>query len=223
VPPPTGLTLAQLAPPGSRNPLASVERLPGTPLPDRWLYETPWTPAVLLAVAGMIAALLLARAARPRAGALAVTLALTLAAGLVALAHSVKTPRELLIDRTRALVAAVLGADANRLQRELSPTFTLTLLGRQSARGKDHIVQQVRADIAQRFGAKASELRWVRATIDGPTSARTQASVLATSDLLGSPTPTVWMLYWRADAQGQWLLSRLEAQEIGLFTSVPDP
>jgi hypothetical protein len=31
------------------------------------------------------------------------------------------------------------------------------------------------------------------------------------------------MLYWRADAQGQWLLSRLEAQEIGLFTSVPDP
>lgn len=218
-------TLAQLAPVGSRNPLASAPRLPEAPLLERWLYEAPWTPAVALVVLGVVAAVLLMRMQRPRVLFALVTLAasLALAGFLVLVAARVETTRELLARRTGDLVRAVLSADAATVDRELSPGFALTLLGRSSGRNRAYVVGAVRGDIAQRYGAKSSELRWVRASVDGPGAARTQVSVLAQSELLGAPTPTVWMLSWRTDGQGRWMVTRLEAQEIGLFTSVPDP
>ncbi len=222
-----GLTLAQLAPPGGRNPLASAPRLPDAPLLERWLYEAPWTPAVALTLLGLLAAWLLLRAGQAGAqGRWAVLAACTGAlagTGLVLLASSVTTMREVLVERTRGLVVAVLAGDAATVERELSPSFALTLLGRQSSRGRDYVVSAVRGDIAARFNAKASELRWVRASMDGPAVARTQVSLLASSELMGGPTPTVWMIHWRADAQGRWYVGRLEAQEIGLLTGVPDP
>ncbi|MGH7132198.1 MAG: hypothetical protein ACREJO_09670 [Phycisphaerales bacterium] len=188
------------------------------PLPEsggfaHYLFEDPWLPAIGIAILGIAVLYALRSRGKPRAGVLVALAGVLIAAGIVVLASAVETDRERLILETRRLVEAGFRADAQTADALLAGDVSLTILTRDSKRTKDYLVQQIRSDIAKRYGVDGYDIRGVRAAIDGPRTGRSQISVTAKG---AYPTPTVWMLTWRQDAtSGQWRVWKIEAQQIG--------
>ena len=188
------------------------------PLPEagglaHYLFEDPWLPAIGIAILGMALLYVLRSRGKPRQGLLVGVAGVVIGAGIVIVASAVETDRERLITETRRLVEAGFKADATTADGLLAGDVSLTVLTRDSKRTKAYLVEQIRTDIAKRYGVDGYDIRGVRGAIDGPGTGRSQISVTAKG---AYPTPTVWMLTWRQDsATGRWRVWKIEAQQIG--------
>jgi hypothetical protein len=173
----------------------------------------------VLVVLGLVVAYLL-RHTRPKGAVIAAFAGLLLAGGVYGLAAAVTTPREFLQARTEQLIRAIIAADAATAEPMLRDDLTITLLGSTTNFTKSSVLEQIKGDVAGRYGAKGSTIASIGAVMDGSGSARTQADLRVESRFASGRLPTVWMFHWQQTTtagQSVWRLRQLEAQQIGLM------
>ncbi|MGQ0628463.1 MAG: hypothetical protein ACT4PL_10245 [Phycisphaerales bacterium] len=203
-----GVTLAQAG--GLFGEAAPPPALPGPPFLEAHLFESPWTTAIALVAAGVVAWFML-RHTRPGL-ALILPLALgALAAGNVVLSFAVTTERERLEMATVALVDAVARADGAAVDAALLDQATLTVLGQPSNRAKPEIVRQVNTDMLGRFALTNRHATTSRlsAALDGANVARTQFRVQAVAAAANLPVGMWWTIHWRLE-KDRWRAVALE-------------
>jgi hypothetical protein len=191
---------------------ASVPRLPASPLAARWLLEQPLPLVGFLGAGAILAWFVLNRSGKNRA-ALGVAGGLfALAAGVYVLASVVQTTRELLIDRTRALVDHVTKVDVAAIAPMLDESFTVRYWGYDRQKTLDEVAREM----SSRAAVKDYQINQALAAVDGPNVARTQVHVRATlaNSPYGVPIGSWWLLHWQKDERdGVWRVVELEAQQ----------
>jgi hypothetical protein len=186
---------------------------------ERYLLETPWPAMGVLVVLGFVVAYVMWHR-KPKVAMASVVGGVLLAGGVYLLAHSVVTTREALQARTQTLINAILAGDEAAAEPLLRDDLTVTLLGSPTNLGKPAVLEQIKGDVAGRYGATNSRIASVRAAMDGNTSARTQADIRVESRITSGTLPTVWMFHWQQstiDGEQIWRVRQLEAQQIGLM------
>lgn len=171
------------------------------------LFDTPWWLPVVLAVAGV--AMFISGNARQklavRNGGIAVLL---LTIGLMAMSYFVDTDREMAIQRSRELVAAVDKQDWTRLSSLLDPRSSFNKYG-----NREELTEGARRS-AEQFGLKSASVL----TIDAK-----QTDSLITVDLVGMsvqsatmdrPLNSVWQMDWQKSRDG-WVLKEIRLLRIG--------
>lgn len=195
----------------------NVPALPGAPAVEVLLFESP-TPAIIaLVVAGLAA--FFAMRARGQAGRGALVgggLALV-AAGLVAMASLVVTPREAMSTRTRELVRAVATVDVATLRELLAPDARMIndrfpLLRDIDASSRDEILANVQEHLGREHAVQDWAILKMQAKRDGPNAGRTQTQVRVDA---GGPNFSWWRIDWRLEEDGQWRVIGIEPLFIG--------
>jgi hypothetical protein len=189
--------------------------LPADPLWERWLLESPWPAAGLLALAGVVAFAVLNRRARAGAAAGSLVAAILAGAGVILLARFITTDRETLRARSASLVAAVASRDQALVGSLLAPTARLAKWPL-ALTGRDAIVDRV--------GSVPAIHEWAlleaQASLDGPAVARTQIKLRITPDQTRAPNLSWWRLDWQRDAQGHWVVIQIEPLAIHGITNI---
>lgn len=189
--------------------------LPAGPLWERWLLESPWPTAGLLALAGLVAFALLNRQGRAGAAVASAVAALALGAGVVVLANVVTTEREALRARSFSIVAAVAGRDQAMVGAMLAPNARLT---------KWPLALTGREAIVERVGSVPAIQEWAlleaQASLDGPAVGRTQIKLRITPDQTRVPNLSWWRLDWQRDAKGQWVVIQIEPLAVHGITNI---
>ncbi|MEM6333498.1 MAG: hypothetical protein AAF823_09190 [Planctomycetota bacterium] len=186
---------------------------------EPWLWyslENPWPMAVVAVFVGL--GVRQACAARgQRVGMRASWLVgLAAAVGLVLAARGVTTPREALMERTRALVMAAGGAteggaasvDVAALEAMVDADARIVGPGGE-AWAAFHLIARRLPTIVQSQGVEGQEVRGIDAVVD-----RSEAvSVVRVATPLSGGLPTIrtdWRLAWRYDiAEGAWVVEEL--------------
>lgn len=193
--------------------------MPSPPALERYLLETPWPAMSVLVAAGLIVAYVLWHR-KPKGAMAAAGAGVLLAAGVYLLAQQVVTVREELQTRTEALIKAILAGNVASAEPMIRDDLTVTLLGSATNLGKPAVLEQIKGDVAGRYGATNSRIASIGATLDGSSAARTQADIRVESRMTSGTLPTVWMFHWQQstiNGQPVWRLRQLEAQQIGLM------
>lgn len=201
--------------------LATPAPLPRGPLWERLLLEDPLGLVAGLVLGAVVAFVVLNRRGRARSGAAAAGGLLVLAAGAWLAAHLVETPREAMTRQTVALVGAAAKVNAAALDRLLADDARLySRFGFPAPRvptaglAKAEIIRQVRASLGEDWPIREHSIREVQASLDSPTSGRSQVLVQATGDRFNFPFPSWWLIHWRKDAAGGWRAVSIEPLEI---------
>jgi hypothetical protein len=173
------MTLAQIGGTGSGGTASSaVPMLPSPPLLAHYLLENPWPVLAGLITAGIIAAVVLNRRGRLRAGLRILAMAAVLALGVWILAASVTTEREVLRARTRELVETTVAVRTAELADMLTDRISVSSpVGAPSPQGKDAVLQAVEQTLTSAISIKEHTVGPVSAVVDGPNVARTQVRV----------------------------------------------
>ncbi len=185
--------------------------LPEPSLPERYLFEAPMVPAVVLAIAAIVLFFILNARGKLRAGAIAAVVLLALAGGLWAMAASVVTPREALISRAREVVDATATADTAALRPMLAEGVEVRVGGqlRYTRSGRDIVLGLVEEYPGGSASIESHRLAEWQAVIDGPGAARTQLRLRHSG--AGVPSASWWRLHWRRDApDSPWIVDRIE-------------
>lgn len=196
-------TLAQIPTP------VTVPPLPSAPVFERYLFEDAWAIAVPAAILAAVTAYTLMRRQEPRR-AMAVGGALAAVAAAVALTGwLVRTPRELVRDHTRSMVAAAADADTEALARLLEPQARLVAaVAVAEAHDREEILSRVRSYEATRASTRDLSILELQASQDGPNSARTQVLLRAWTSSF--PVFSWWRLDFRRSVDGSWNCRRIE-------------
>jgi len=168
----------------------NFEPLPGPGVIEHALLESPWLVAGALAVAGLALGWWLLGHGKRRRGLIVGGGLGAAAIVLVAIAHLVKTDREAVISRTRALIASIADADPQALDDLLLDGGYLIPQRGWGEVPKDRVLGMVRwaAEHEGRytyaglpaFGIEAARVRQVRAQVLSDSIARTQVNVVVT-------------------------------------------
>jgi len=198
--------------------------LPSPSVLERWLFESPGVPAVVIGVLGVVAAVVLWRAGRGKVAGLVVLVSVAMAGGVVLTARLVQTEREGMIVRAVGLVDAVARGDAEGVGALLAGPVALEVLGTRSGRTRVDILREVGGDVAGRYGARSPRVVEASAVIDGPYAARTRLVVRfeglgGNAGALGGggAVSTTWLLHWQRDTGGVWQVWTIKAERIGLL------
>ncbi|MEO0965899.1 MAG: hypothetical protein AAFY08_12360 [Planctomycetota bacterium] len=198
-----------------------------------WLWyplENPWPFAILAIALGLIARQ--AFSARRRLAGMRASwlLGLGLAVSIVLAARGVTTPREELIQRTRALVFAAGGAagdEAGPVGVDLA-TIKATVDDEAMIVGPDgqplalfRLMVRRLDDVIDRHGVTGQAIR----TIDAEADRGQGVSVVRVSTRSEGGLPPInsaWRLIWRRDiATGQWLVEELRLLEVNNQSPTP--
>ena len=192
-----------------------IEPLPQVPLLERFLFEQPLLPAIILGLLAVVAFIAFSGSGRRKVG-LGVAAGLALAGGAVyTTATLVTTTREALLDRTELLIGSTASADTMALSRILTDDATLNSSG-DLARALPPIdnVQSILDRVDQAMGREFAIDRWViadrQATLDGPNTGRTLVRVGVDSNAFSRTHYSWWRLHWERGADGQWRCFEIE-------------
>ncbi len=196
-----------------------IDPLPQAPLFERFLFEQPVLPAVVLGLLAVVAFIAFSNTGKRKVG-LAVALGLALAAGAIyTIAALVVTPRETLLERTEQFIGAAATADTAALARILSDDARLNSTG-DLARIQPSIdaIQPILDRVDQVVGRQFSIDRWViadrQATLDGPNTGRTLVRVGVDSPTFSRTHYSWWRLHWERSDDGQWRCFEIEPRWI---------
>ena len=144
---------------------------------------------------------------RLKAGLVVLVVAGLLAGGIALIGGMVQTPREALMDRTRALVTALAELDRASLHTMLDPEAEVQVRGRSSFRGRELILST--ADRYVGNGAISSHaIPEVQGVIDGVNAARTQVRVRHSGSV---PPASWWRITWYRASEGEpWTAVKIE-------------
>lgn len=190
----------------------NVPALPGAPAVQVLLFESP-TPAIIaLVVAGLAAFFALRARGQAGRGALVGGGLAFVAAGLVAMASLVVTPREAMSTRTRELVRAVATVDVAKLRELLAPDARMIndrfpLVRDIDASSRDEILTRVEENLGRNQQVQDWSILKMQAKRDGPNAGRTQTQVRVD---VGGPNFSWWRIDWRLDEDGQWRVIGIE-------------
>ncbi len=184
-----------------------IAPLPQPGLIERLTLESPMTLVASLVVIGLAGVLVLNTRGRLKAGLVVLVLAGLLAGGIALIAGLIQTPRETLLDRTRALVTALAEVDRASLHAMLDPEAEVQVRGMTTFRGRETILST--ADRYVGNGAISSHaIPEVQGVIDGPNAARTQVRVRHSGSV---PPASWWKITWyRASVDEPWTAVRIE-------------
>ena len=170
-----------------------------------YLYEIPWWLPTLIAAAGVILFMAAASKGDKRLR-LAGFSVVALAVLLVALSWVLKSEREVVEQRTRALLNAVEKRDWAAFRGHLHPK--IVVVG--SIRGPDQVAG-VLEGAAKFFDLQSLRVSALDAAAEGDT-VQVSLQVVA-HGRNGVAQPTGWHLEWRKDAGGQWTLFDVDARD----------
>ncbi|MEQ8845622.1 MAG: hypothetical protein RIB58_12285 [Phycisphaerales bacterium] len=192
-----------------------IDPLPPAPLLERFLFEQPLLPVVVLGLLAGIAVFAFARSGKRGRG-LAVGLVLALcAAGIYAAAAMVTTTRETLLQRSEALIAATAGADTRALAGLLTDDARLNADGdiRRVVPPTDD-VQDILGRVESTLNGRFRVLSWSipdrQATVDGPNVGRTLLRVAVDVEGAGRTHYSWWQLHWAQGPEGTWRCFEIE-------------
>jgi hypothetical protein len=215
---------ALLAQAGANPDAAGVPGLPSPPWLETVLFENPWTLMVGVLAAGALSCWWLNRAERGRAAAAVLVGAVAVTIGLFFTARLVTTERELLMDRTGALVDAAARADLVAIERMLAPDVRVVVFGRERGFTAQTIPRWIDDHMRPGTGMyalRAHSVGRLSATIDGPNTARTQCRVRVTTERVPLTTGSWWRISWRKDpvpaggtGADAWHVTQIEALQI---------
>jgi hypothetical protein len=194
---------------------SDVEALPTPPLLERLLFEQPLIPVAALAVLAIIAAIAFARRNQRRRGLIVAAALAAAAAGLALLATLVTTDREVLLERTQALIAATAAVDTTPLTDLLSEDASLRTAGSiarvlPDIETRGEILARAEGELRGRYRISSWEILDRQATLDGPNVARTQVRVGVEADQFSRTHYSWWRLHWERDPSGQWRCFEIE-------------
>lgn len=186
--------------------------LKSAPIWETYVLEQPWPLVAIL----VVVAIVLFVKGRGKARKVGPPIAI-LAAIAVALAGSfVTTARETMIASARALVAAVVAADASTLDAQLDPDALLFSFRHKAGVPKFAIIDEVvdRFRSGGEYSIKEHGILNIDASQDGQRVGRVQLKLRVVSAQLGVPVFSWWLLDYRRDSSGQWRVLRMEPQSI---------
>lgn len=196
-----------------------IEPLPSAPLVERFLFEQPLLPVIVLALLAVVAVVaFLGRGQRKRGFLVAGVLA-AVAGGLFVTATLVTTTRETLLERTRALIGATAGADTAGLRGLLTDDASLNTSGDirrvlPPIESVPELLDQVDRYLGREYTLTGWEILDQQATVDGPNVARTLVRVGVDADAFSRTHYSWWRLHWTLDAGGQWRCFEIEPRWI---------
>ncbi len=190
--------------------------LPAPPAWEAWLWESLLTGPAVALMAVLLGLLVLPRLGRGRLGLAVAASGLAAGLGLLAWSYLTITPREALLERTRAVIDGIARGDAAPADAAFAPDVRLTLLGTDAGMNRGQMLARISGDMNGRYAVRdrAARLSRARASVDGPNTARTQVRVQAVHDSTGYPASTWWIVHWRrASATGAWEIVNLDLQQ----------
>lgn len=197
----------------------NIERLPPSPLLERFLFEQPLLPVIVLGLLAAVALVAFSRRGQKKRG-IAVAGVLAAVAGAVYLAATmVTTTRETLLERTRELIGATARADTGAVRALLTDDASLHTSGdiRRVLPPIDDVVallDGVDQYLGREYRLSSWEILDQQATVDGPNVARTLVRVGVDGDVFSRTHYSWWRLHWTLGADGQWRCFEIEPRWI---------
>ncbi len=199
-----------------------IRPLPAPSLVESMLFEGSLALWIGLAVAAVVLFVGLSTRGKPKLGALLAAGALLLAAGAWGTSALVTTEREVILDRTNALIDATVAADTRALERLLDPEVRLSIRGLGTDMPRARILTLVDAQLGGPYRITDHAVLERQATLDGPTAARAQFSIRVDGERFGR-IGSWWAIDWRERPEG-WRVVSIEALYIpGLVGAEPGP
>lgn len=142
-----------------------------------------------------------------------------LAGGVYLLSTLVTTEREVLLQRTEALIAATARVDDAALRDTLTEDALLRTSGAiervlRSIDGRAGIIDGARQNLQGRYRITEWEILDRQATIDGPNVGRTLIRVGADADGISRTHYSWWRLHWERGPDGRWRCFEIEPRWI---------
>lgn len=187
---------------------STMPPLPEPGVYEQWVLEQPLLPTAVLVILALSVLYIMRHSPRFKRVALAIALpTLLIAAGIYALGTATVTDRELLRERSRALVQSVAQADRAALRSMLSDDARLASVFA-NAQSAERIVTL--ATSRNPGVVRSAEVRRVNAGLYGPQVATTQIRVRTKGDML--PSLSWWRVDWtRPNETGDdWTVTHIE-------------
>lgn len=196
-----------------------IPPLDAGPLHERIALERPILAAAIAAGAGLVIAWILRSRGQTRPALITAAAGLAAAALLFAAGTLVTTEREVLRERTRAIIAATAAADTDTLVPLLHPQARIVLPPpietMVRADDRDKVVAAVETYLGRRYTVASHRVREVQAQTDGPATARTQVAVTANGET-GGPVGSWWLIRWRKHPDDGWQATQLDLLHLPL-------
>lgn len=187
---------------------STMPPLPEPGMYELWVLEQPLLPSVVLVIIALSVLYIMRHSPRFKRVALPIALpALLIAAGIYALGTATVTDREVLRERSRALVQSVADGDRAALRAMLADDARLASVFA-NASGADRIVTL--ATTRNPGVVRSAEVGQVNAGLYGQRVASTQIRVRTQGDML--PSLSWWRVDWqRPDETGDdWTVTHIE-------------
>jgi hypothetical protein len=192
------------------------------------MLESPWAVIAGLTAAGVIALVVMQRRDRLKDGLRVLAVSVALAIGVLVLAASVTTEREVLAARTREAAIAAAGARVTDLRDLLTERASVkAFAGLPMPHGKEELLRTVQSTLGGTIVIKDLKIGPVRAIVDGPNVARTQVRVWATpageQAMYNAPTGAWFRLGWTREGDGPWRITTINVMQIDGLGVSPNP
>jgi len=193
----------------------SIDPLPPSPLLERFLFEQPLLPAVILGLLAIVALVAFAGKGRRKPGLIVAGLLAVAAGAVYTTATMVTTTRETLLQRTESLIGATATADTGSLARMLTDDVVLNTSGDiarvlPSMDDGEAILGRVDQSLGNRFSIDHWTIADRQATLDGPNLGRTLVRVGVDAEVFSRTHYSWWRLHWVQDNDGQWRCFEIE-------------
>lgn len=197
----------------------AIEPLPPAPLVERFLFEQPLLPVIVLALLALVALVAFVGRGQRKRGLLVAGVLLAVSGGVFVTATLVTTTRETLLERTRALIGATAEADTGALRGLLSDDASLNTSGDirrvlPPIENVPELLDQVGRYLGREYTLSGWEILDQQATVDGPNVARTLVRVGVDADAFSRTHYSWWRLHWTLDANGGWRCFEIEPRWI---------
>lgn len=190
-----------------------ANELPSPPALERWFLEQPIPAVVAIALLGAVALFVLRERGQTRRGLTALAAALAVSAGLFVLATLVTTRREEVAQLTGVMIGHIERSDADAVGKMLADPLMIASAGEQVDEfTRDSFLAVVRG--FKGFGVSDVTIRPRGAVLDGPSVARTRATIRAAIAGDARPFYSTWEFTWRQSGNSPWRLARLECLTI---------
>ncbi len=200
----------------------SPTKLPGPPVLEHLLLESPFLLTAALVVLGVAAAVALVRRARIRDAVVVLASCIAAGAGVQILAWKTVTNREVISGRSVELVEAVATLDYAGIERLLAPDARLfadipipELPIPAAGLDVDDILSRVRTTVGGMYRVREHRVVEIDAAMIGDRLGRTQLRVRVVPEATGFPQGSWWRLDWREEPDGSWRVIRIAPLSIG--------
>ena len=201
----------------------AIEPLPSAPLLERFLFEQPLLPVIVLVLLAVVAVVAFAGRNQRTRGLILAGVLLALAGAVYLAASLVTTTRETLLERTQALIGATAEARTQTLRTLLTGDATLNTSGDirrvlPPVEDVGELLDQVDRYLGNRPASQFTITGWAtrdqQATVDGRNVARTLVRVGVDTYSFSRTHYSWWRLHWTLDDDDQWRCFEIEPRWI---------